>query len=84
VVEVEAATASSGMMPSYMNINNNPNMQGQMWDAFRAGAMWAQAQGSQMPPIGGPMPVNMGPPMGGYGHHDTKLSTSPDVKSPMV
>jgi hypothetical protein len=80
------------MMPSYMNMTNNPNMQGQMWDAFRAGAMWAQAQGSQLPPMGGPMPpvnmppVNIGTPMGGYGHHDTKLElpTSPDVKSPML
>lgn len=46
------------MMPPYMNSGpNNPVMQSQyqMWDAFRAGAMWAQSQAAagqqvSMPP----------------------------------
>ncbi len=62
----------------YMNMGNN--MQGQMWEAFRAGVMWAQSQGGMMPPPPGPMP-----PMN-YGHHDpTKLGNDPNVgKNHMV
>ena len=66
------------MMPQMNNMGNVPNMQGmqgQLWDAFRAGAMWAQSQGGQMPP--GQM---MGMP-GGYGQH----SDNPNGKGgPMV
>ncbi len=68
-------------MPSYMNVNNSSTIQGQMWDAFRAGAMWAQSQGSQLPPMGGLIPANTGPLMGSF---DPKLPSSPDDKSSMA
>ena len=46
-------------MPPYMNPDNGMHgmsMQHQMWEAFRAGAMWAQSQAAQMPPEGYGMP----------------------------
>ena len=50
------------MMPPFMNMANmQGGMQGQMWDAFRAGAMWAQSQAGQMQ--GGMPPI----PPSGYG-----------------
>lgn len=47
------------------NVPNMQGMQGQLWDAFRAGAMWAQSQGGQMPP--GQMMGQM--PGAAYGQH---------------
>lgn len=58
------------MMPPHMGNTLNVGMQGQLWDAFRAGAMWAQSQGSQMPP-----------PMA-YGHPDAAAyAPNPSAKS---
>ncbi len=76
--EVMEGMSAMSMMSSYMNMNNSSTIQGQMWDAFRAGAMWAQSQGSQLPPMGGLMPMNVGLPMGGF---DSKHPSSPDDKS---
>lgn len=48
---LQSVPAGPVMVP-YMNTANNPNMQhqnSQLWDAFRAGAMWAQSQGGQVP-----------------------------------
>ena len=50
-------------MPPYMNPDNGMqgmSMQHQMWEAFRAGAMWAQSQ-AQMPPEGYGMPPDGAP-----------------------
>lgn len=52
--------------PQQMNMGNAPNMQGQLWDAFRAGAMWAQSHGGQMQMPGGQMMGQI--PTPGYGH----------------
>lgn len=73
------------VMVPYMSTANNPNMQhqnSQLWDAFRAGAMWAQSQGGQVPAgygygvmpnpsVGSPMsfvsqPSTGGVQLGGY------------------
>mmetsp|Transcript_37068 Transcript_37068/g.66746 ORF Transcript_37068/g.66746 Transcript_37068/m.66746 type:complete len:407 (-) Transcript_37068:188-1408(-) len=75
------------MMPP--NMPNNPNMQYQLWDAFRAGAQWAQSGGGQMPAgyqnhmPSSQMPPGQMPP--GYGH-DSKHASNPNVnaKSSMV
>lgn len=48
---LHAAPPGSLTVP-YLNTTNNPNPQhqnSQLWDAFRAGAMWAQSQGGQVP-----------------------------------
>lgn len=66
-VAQNAIPGAPGSMIPYMNMVNNPNMQhqnSQLWDAFRAGAMWAQSQGGQMPPGYG-YPGAMQPPGGG-------------------
>lgn len=84
--EVPAHVASM-MPPPMMNMGNVPNMQmqSQLWEAFRAGAMWAQTQqgGHQMP--GGHMPqmpqAGQMPP--GYGHHN-EAPPQASMKSPMV
>lgn len=64
--------SAAHMMPHMNNPNMQPAMQGQLWDAFRAGAMWAQSQGGQMPP-----------PMG-YGHPDANYAPNPNHSNPSV
>jgi len=66
------ASSASSPYNHYMNnfmggINTMPHhMQGPMWEAFRAGVMWAQTNGGMMPP---PPPGHM-PPMN-YAHPDS-------------
>ena len=73
--EAQLAHTPPSMAPYNNNINAAPNtnlnmqqqQQTQLWDAFRAGAMWAQSQGGQMPVPGygyGQMPP--GSPMGAF------------------
>lgn len=78
-------------MDPYNNINTapstNPNMhqqqQTQLWDAFRAGAMWAQSQGAQMPiwsaDAGSPMTAFFSqPPAGQTGPGNGEENGGPD------
>lgn len=62
--EQEESAESSIQQPA---ASNNPNMQYQLWDAFRAGAMWAQSQGGQVPPGYGYGGMPNAPPGGNMG-----------------
>jgi len=64
---LQPASVGSVIVP-YMSVANNPNMQhqnSQLWDAFRAGAIWAQSHGGQVPAgYGYAMPnTNVGSPV---------------------
>mmetsp|Transcript_3175 Transcript_3175/g.6076 ORF Transcript_3175/g.6076 Transcript_3175/m.6076 type:complete len:370 (-) Transcript_3175:191-1300(-) len=75
---IHPPSSGSYMMPPAAP--NNPNMQYQLWDAFRAGAQWVQSGGGHMP--GGPM-VQMGggyPMPPSYGHDPKPPSNGPDMK----
>jgi hypothetical protein len=76
ITDHSAGSGSSSnalMMSSYMstlnngNSTNDHNMQWQLWDAFRAGALWAQAQQQQQQSFASssqqlPSPLMMGSP----------------------
>eukprot|EP00580_Thalassiosira_gravida_P002712 CAMPEP_0201620806 /NCGR_PEP_ID=MMETSP0492-20130828/45074_1 /ASSEMBLY_ACC=CAM_ASM_000837 /TAXON_ID=420259 /ORGANISM="Thalassiosira gravida, Strain GMp14c1" /LENGTH=399 /DNA_ID=CAMNT_0048090113 /DNA_START=231 /DNA_END=1427 /DNA_ORIENTATION=+ len=52
VDNAHAPSVGSAATPYSMNVASNPNVQNQnsqLWDAFRAGAIWAQSQGGQIP-----------------------------------
>mmetsp|Transcript_24254 Transcript_24254/g.50825 ORF Transcript_24254/g.50825 Transcript_24254/m.50825 type:complete len:409 (-) Transcript_24254:193-1419(-) len=75
---IQSPSSGGYMMPPAAP--SNPNMQYQLWDAFRAGAQWVQSGGGQMP--GGPM-VQMGgdyPMPPSYGHDPKPPSNGPDMK----
>ena len=70
------ASSNNNMMSPYNYMNNfmgginnmPPHMQGQVWEAFRAGMMYAQTNGGMMmpppmlPPPGPMPPMHYGPP----------------------